>query len=86
MELEKQTMAEVFKKTFDRWGYKNGKTKLPLFFFQVWKWCDTRITYPYGYDDSDPTQKWTFADGSAVLIKNPHEEKNEGMSVYVVNW
>lgn len=30
MELEKQTMAEVFKKTFDRWGYKNGKTKITV--------------------------------------------------------
>lgn len=68
------TIAKFFCEIVKALGLNaDGRVDVPSGFLEAWKKRVT-ITFPYGKDYIDPIEKWSFQDGSAVLIGNPSQK------------
>lgn len=68
------SIARSFTEIVKALGFNaDGRVDVPSHFLEAWKKKAT-ITFPYGKDYIDPIEKWSFQDGSAVLIGNPTQK------------
>jgi len=69
--------ATKFAKVLDQiptdYNDSQARIEVPQGFVEAWRAHAEEVTFPFGEDSYDPSEKWVFSDGSTVTVANPRQ-------------